>query len=216
MEKSVKDSVIQKKQDETSTATNSQVQPLPPHTEQENTSPVSQSTHSYHPYSWRLLNRILDIVDEKTHGRAGWLQRLVSYLFFGGLAALTNLLVLYLMFYHVLISLNLPGFWHNTLSYVVASEISILANFIPNDRFTFHTLPGARRPWIQRCLRFHLTTIVGAVLTYLIELGLSSLVHVEPVRAEAIATLIVLIYNFSFHHIYTYRRIKGDPAEKAA
>ena len=167
----------------------------------------AKPARSYQPYSWDLLNRVLDIVDDKTNGRAGWLQRFISYLFFGGSAALVNLAVFYIMFYHVLDPIGSDKL-RNILSYIVAAELSILANFIPNDRFTFRHLPGANRPWIQRCLRFHMTTIVGSLLTFLIEFGLSTFTHTQPIFAEAIATLLVLIYNFSFHHIFTYRHIK--------
>lgn len=165
------------------------------------------AARSYQPYSWNFLNRVLDVVDEKTRGRAGWLQRLFSYLFFGGAAALVNLAVFYIMYYYLLSEVG-PDALRNTLSYVCAAELSILANFIPNDRFTFNTLPGARRPWLQRCLRFHMTTVVGSLLTFLIELGLSTFTHTPPILAEAVATLIVLVYNFSFHHIFTYRHLK--------
>ncbi len=169
----------------------------------------AETTHSYQPYGWTFLNRVLDVVDEKTHGRAGWLQRFISYLFFGGLAALVNLAVFYVMYYHVLASLALKNATlANTLSYILASELSIIANFIPNDRFTFNKLPGAERPWLQRCARFHMTCIVGSCLTFLIELTLSTFAHTPPILAEAIATLLVLIYNFSFHHIFTYRHTK--------
>jgi putative flippase GtrA len=168
--------------------------------------PVSaQSAPGYQLYPWDFANRLLEFVDLKTNGRAGLLQRVFTYLFFGGTAALVNLGVFYVMFYHVLTSLN-PDVLRNTLSYIVASELSILANFIPNDRFTFNKLPGAQRPWIQRCLRFHMTCIVGSLLTYLIELGLSH--FIPAILAEAAATLLVLIYNFSFHHLFTYRHVK--------
>ncbi len=166
-----------------------------------------QPAHSYQPYPWSLPNRLLDFIDSKTNGRAGWIQRFVSYLFFGGTAALVNLAVFYVMYYYLIAALN-PTILRNTLSYIVAAELSILANFIPNDRFTFSALPGAKRPWLQRCTRFHMTTIVGALLTFLIELALSTFTHTQPIFAEAIATLIVLIYNFSFHHIFTYRHPK--------
>lgn len=213
MEESVKDSVEPDQQNRTVTSSGGQGWP----SDQVHTAASPLVTpHSYQPYSWGFLNRILDLVDTITHGRAGLLQRLMSYLFFGGVAALTNLLVLYLMYYHVLASFHNYPFVQNTLSYIVAAEISILVNFIPNDHFTFRSLPGARRPWIQRCLRFHLTAIVGSVLTYLIEISLSSFLHIETVRAEAIATIIVLIYNFSFHHIFTYRRIEEKAPEATA
>lgn len=162
---------------------------------------------SYQPYPWQLPNQLLDIVDKRTNGRGGQIQRVLHYLFFGGTAALVNLAAFFIMYHYVLASLT-PAWLHNTLSYMVAAELSILANFIPNDRFTFNTLPGASRPWLQRCGRFHMTCIVGTSLTFLIELSLSSFTHMEPLIAEAIATLLVLIYNFTFHHIFTYRQVK--------
>jgi putative flippase GtrA len=171
------------------------------------TTAPAKPVRSYQPYYWNLPNRVLDIVDDKTNGRAGWLQRLVSYLFFGGLAALVNLIIFYTMFYHVLASLN-PVVLRDILSYIAAAELSILANFIPNDHFTFNKLPGASRPWIQRCARFHVTAAVGTCLTFLIQFVLSTSIHTEPVFAEATATLIVLAYNFSFHHIFTFRRVR--------
>lgn len=164
---------------------------------------------SYQPYRWAFLNSVLDVIDAKSNGRAGWLQRLVSYLFFGGTAALVNLAVFSIMYYYVLASLAVHNdLLANTISYILAAECSIIANFIPNDRYTFNKLPGAQRPWLQRCLRFHMTTIVGTILTYLIQVGLSTFTHTPKVIAEAIAILLVLIYNFSFHHIFTYRHTK--------
>jgi putative flippase GtrA len=183
--------------------------PQPQHATIEPGAKPEQTSHvpSYQPYPWQLLNRVLDLVDRLTNGRAGLVQRVISYLFFGGVAALVNLGIFYLMYYHILAALN-PVPLRNVLSYIVAAECSIIANFVPNDRFTFSMLPGAKRPWLQRCARFHLTTIVGSLLTFLIEFALSSFTPIQPILAEIIATLLVLIYNFSFHHLFTYRHLK--------
>ncbi len=177
----------------------------PQHAVVETDTKPDQTRHipSYQPYPWQFLNHALDLVDRLTNGRAGLFQRVISYLFFGGLAALVNLGVFYLMYYHLLAAVNNTSL-RNILSYIVAAECSIIANFVPNDRFTFKTLPGAKRPWLQRCARFHLTTIVGSLLTFLIEFALSSLTSMQPILAEIIATLLVLIYKFSFHHLFTY------------
>ncbi|MFL5625421.1 MAG: GtrA family protein [Ktedonobacteraceae bacterium] len=94
------------------------------------------------------------------------------------------------------------------LASVFASEISIMANFIPNDYFTFSHLPGHDRSWLARYARFHLTSIVGSILTFLIESGFSYMGHVPAILAQATALILVLIYNFSFHHIFTYGHIK--------
>src|SRR5579859_4154277 len=38
---------------------------------------------SYHPTSWSIINRILDVVDDLTGGLAGWVQRFFSFAFIG-------------------------------------------------------------------------------------------------------------------------------------
>ena len=76
-------------------------------------------TRSYQPYPWSLLNSILDIVDDKLPGRAGQVQRIFSYLFFGGTAAVVNLLA-----FAIMLRL-MPGddFVQNTIAYAVAAEL---------------------------------------------------------------------------------------------
>lgn len=138
-------------------------------------------------------------------GKAGYAQRLVHYLFFGGLAALVNLVVFGLIFslLHFPSAVSVQA--RNVLASLGAAECSIMANFLLNDRFTFRSLPGARRPWLQRCLRFHATCIVGALLTFLLEFALFALAHVPALVAQMIAIVIVLGYNFTCHHYFTYR-----------
>ena len=171
---------------------------------------------SYHPTSWSIVNSILDIADNITNGRAGLLQRLFSFLLFGGIAALVNLIVFYIIFYHtslpVIVGLNADGNvkLHNVIAFLIASEISLITNFIPNDRYTFRHLPGRTRSWPARCARFHVTSISGTILTFLIEFTLSTVLHVPAIVSQAIAILIVMVYNFAFHHLFTYRHVKVE------
>ena len=162
---------------------------------------------SYHATPWNIVNASLAIADTITGGRAGLLQRLFSFVFFGGIAAVVNLVVFYVTFYHIALPVNVAI--HNIIASVLAAEISIMANFIPNDRFTFRHLPGRSRSWSARCARFHVTSIGGSVLTFLIEFCLTSFAHLPAIGAQAAALLLVLVYNFSFHHIFTYRHVKA-------
>jgi len=181
---------------------------------------LSPTTHprqpSYHPTFWNIVNSVLDIADTVTHGRAGLLQRIFLFVLFGGIAALVNLIVFYVIFYHiplpVIANLSADGNTklHNVIAFVFASEISLIVNFIPNDHFTFRHLPGRSRSWPARCARFHVTSISGTILTFLIEFTLSSEVHVPAVRAQAVAILLVMVYNFAFHHLFTYRHVKVE------
>jgi putative flippase GtrA len=173
--------------------------------------PVAPRSPSYQPTKWAFVNRVLDIVDNVTHGRAGLCQRFFMFAFIGGIAALVNIAVFYIVF--DVIKLPVNESIHNVIASVFAAEISIMANFVPNDFFTFRHLPGHQRSWLARCLRFHITSVGGSVLTFVIQFSLSHLLPVHPIIAQAIALLIVLFYNFSFHHIFTYRHIKSAASQ---
>lgn len=168
--------------------------------------PLAPRLPSYHPTAWAFVNRVLDIVDTMTGGRAGWLQRFFIYSFIGGCAALVNMAVFYLVFY--MIALPVSEALHNVIASAFAAEISIIANFVPNDYVTFRHLPGHQRSWSERCLRFHITSASGIVLTFVIQFTISHWLHMQPIIAQAIALILVLFYNFSVHHLFTYRHVK--------
>jgi putative flippase GtrA len=162
--------------------------------------PVQQP--SYYMTRWALLNRTLSIVEERTHGRAGLIQRFSTFLMVGGFAAVVQLTLFQI---GLLIPLSVSPQLHNTLAYLVAAEISIFANFIPNDRITFSHLPGHDRSWLARCLRFHITCIAGVTLTFIIEVTLHFRVGLAAIVADAIGIIISLFFNFTVHHLFTYR-----------
>ncbi len=171
------------------------ISPLTPHIKQA----------SYHPVAWAWVNAILDVVDTLSGGRAGWLQRLFTYLLIGGFAALVNLSVFFVLLYHTPLPVNAAV--HNVIASAFACEISLIANFIPNDYFTFRHLLGRHRSWAIRCARFHVVSLTGSILTLLIEFGFNSVIHIPALIAQATAIILVLFYNFSFHHIFTYRHV---------
>ncbi len=166
---------------------------------------------SYHPTRWRFVNRALDLTDDLTRGRAGWVQRFVSYGFIGGMAAVVNLAIFFVMYQVVNLPFDDAIFWQHAarwlIAFAVATEISIFANFIPNDYFTFRHLPGHQRTWIARAARFQVTCLAGTTLTFLIS-GALHFVSVQATLAQAIAIGIVFLFNFTFHHVYTYRHVK--------
>ena len=157
---------------------------------------------TYHPTSWLLVNRILAIVDELTGGRAGWVQRFFTFAFIGGFAACVNLIVFYVVTHFVLLPVN--AMLHNAIAFVVASEISLLTNFMLNDYFTFRRM-ASHRPWNARCARFHVTALTGVALTYSLQFCFNFFFYVPAFFAQALAIFIVLFYNFTFHHVFTYR-----------
>jgi putative flippase GtrA len=160
---------------------------------------------SYHPTRWAALNRALDVVDDLTNGRADWVVRFVSYIFFGGTAAIVNLAVFAIML--LLIPTSFNAFARTLIAGAAACEISLVANFLPNDYFTFRHMSGRQRSWFARCARFHATSLVGSVLTIILQQFFSHVVHIMPLLGQALAIILVLFYNFSFHHLFTYRHI---------
>ncbi len=172
--------------------------------------PSARYLPSYHPTQWVIVNRILDVVDRVTKGRADWVVRFVSYIFFGGTAAIVNLVVFFVALNYIPLHIN--SLAQNVFASALACEISLIANFIPNDYFTFRHMPGRERSWGARCVRFHITSLVGSGLTILIQLFFSHVVHITPLLGQALALIIVLFYNFSFHHLFTYRHVKTTTA----
>jgi putative flippase GtrA len=161
---------------------------------------------SFKPTGIAVVDRALARVDGVSGGRAGALLHVGSYLLSGGFAALVNLIGLHLL-YDVL-QLAVPDQVHFLIAYTLASEASIVANFIPNDRFTFSRLPGHARSWWVRCLRFHSTCIAGTLLTLVISDTLHFWLGFPALIGQAIAILIALIFNFSMHHLWTYRHLR--------
>lgn len=139
-----------------------------------------------------------------TRGHADWFGRAFSYLLIGGFSAVVNLLVFSLVYYRVTWPLDQQ--WHYIVAFGVASEVSIIVNFFPNDAITFRRLPGHVRPWPVRCARFHLTYLLGTLLQLFASFSLHALGS-PALFAQAAAIGLVTAFNFAFHHILTYRRV---------
>jgi putative flippase GtrA len=151
---------------------------------------------SYHPTRWPIVNRSLDIADALTGGRAGILQRVVNYLMFGGFAAVVNLVLVTVIYYYV--ALPVSQRMHYAIAFVVATEVSIMTNFIPQDLVTFRHLPG------------HMTSVGGVIVTAIVSFTLHEIVGIHLTIAQAIAIIVALSFNFTFHHIFTYRHVHQE------
>lgn len=165
---------------------------------------------TYIPTRWLIVNRALDLTDSITGGKAVWIQRLFTYLMVGGFAALVNLATFAFFYEKFRLPFNDHVFAQHVarymIAFLIATEVSIMANFIPNDRITFSHLPGHSRSWVTRALRFHLTCVAGTLLTLAISFSLH-LFSVQAVVAQAIALIVVTGFNFTMHHVFTYRHI---------
>lgn len=162
-----------------------------------------QRVTSYHPTRWAFVNGVLDVVERVSGGHAGLLQRVFNYLMFGGFAAIVNLVLFTILYYAVKMPID-----HRiqfAIAFALATEISIMTNFIPQDLVTFRHLAGHSRSWLVRCLRFHTTSVGGVIVTAVVSFSLHEFLGLNATIAQACAIVVALFFNFTFHHIFTYR-----------
>ena len=160
---------------------------------------------SYKPTGLSQIDDVLNRIDHLTHGKAGTLQHVTTYLFSGGLAAIVNLTTLFVVY--TVVVLPIDNQLHFVFAYFVAEELSILINFSINDRVTFTHLPGHARHWQHRLVRFHITCFTGIIVTFGLSYSLHFFVGLPVILAQSLAILISLAVNFTMHHLWTYRKI---------
>ena len=100
------------------------------------------------------------------------------------------------------------------IAFVLGTEISLVSNFILNDHFTFGDFHV--RSWRTRCLRYHVTSMGGVLLTFGSSFSLLHLLHVSALPAQAAALIIATACNFVFHHVFTYGHVALHPPATAA
>ena len=129
--------------------------------------------------------------------------RLISFLLVGGFGAVVNLACFSSIYYPMARSLN--GLLAYVIAFAMATEASILVNFMLNDHITFRRLHDQHRSWRVRCMRFHITSIGGTLVTLGISFSFLHLMHVPPLLAQSAALVVATAFNFVLHHVYTYR-----------
>ncbi|HZR40237.1 MAG TPA: GtrA family protein [Ktedonobacteraceae bacterium] len=165
---------------------------------------------SYHATRWAWTNRVLDFADSVTGRRAGLLQRLFSFLFIGGIGAIVNVLCFTVAYASLLpLAIALIAYFG---AFFLATEVSILMNFVLNDRITFRHLHTSDLSWWMRCVRFHITSIGGTLLTFCISFSLLHFIHILALLSQAIALAVATIFNFVGHHFFTYRHKREGAA----
>jgi len=144
-----------------------------------------------------MIRQISNTHREETHKMV---VRLFSFLCIGGVGAIVNLLCFSGMYYPLLGITN--SFIAYGTAFVVGTEVSIVSNFILNDRLTFGDLHALA--WRARCLRYHVTSIGGVLLTLGSSFSFLHLLHVPALPAQAAAIIFATACNFVLHNVFTY------------
>jgi len=130
--------------------------------------------------------------------------RIVVFLVIGGTVSLGNLVCVWM--------LSHQHFLPYIVYVTIATELSIFASFLLNDRVTFRSLAIHGRAWYLRFFRFHSAAAVGAIVTVTISTTLYHAIHLRPVIAQFIAITIATALNFSMHRFWTYRGLREPGA----
>ena len=128
------------------------------------------------------------------------MQRLLRFLMVGGLGAIVNLACFTGVYYFLLRITGSSAAYG--MAFLVGTETSIVFNFLLNDHLTFGDLHY--RSWQQRCLRYHVTSSIGVLLTLGSSFALLHLLHIPAFLAQAAALLIATACNFTLHQVFTY------------
>lgn len=99
---------------------------------------------------------------------------------------------------------RLTVFWgeHIVLATCVSFTVAVASSFVLN---TFWTFRGGGRGWHRRVGRFFAVAVGGVIWNALILWGLTEL-GVWDLLAKAAATVLVLIWNYTFQRNWTFRR----------
>jgi dolichol-phosphate mannosyltransferase len=134
--------------------------------------------------------------------RKGEITRFLKFIGVGLSGTVVNLGVLALV--------TLLTEWHRLVAILPGLEISILTNFMLNDRFTFSDRRvNTNNPFVKRLLKFNLVSLTGAAINF----GIYTLVTwlwgtdtlVSRTTANFIGILVAFIWNYLLSTLWTWK-----------
>jgi dolichol-phosphate mannosyltransferase len=124
--------------------------------------------------------------------------RMTRFAAVGALGTVVNLLVMALLL-HGVFEINY------VVAAVVAAEISILHNFVLQERYVFRDLRGGVHSWRDRLTRHLLFNNAEALVRLPFLILLVETVHVSAVLAQAVTLAIAFVARFLFASRVVYR-----------
>lgn len=125
-------------------------------------------------------------------------SKFVKFITIGAFSTLLHFLILFLLTLKPLVSPPLAS----AVGYLVSS----VANYYLNYRFTFqHT--GAHSTTI---LKFYIMVFIGLLINSLTFKSISLFFDAHPVIIQVPTTAIVLGWNFTVSHLWTYKNIREN------
>ena len=115
----------------------------------------------------------------------------------------------------VLLAGLLSGGLHYVAAAVIASEVTILHNFLLQERFVFRDLRDGERSFVRRALTFLVFNNAEALVRLPVLVALVSGVGVHPVVAQATTLAVAFLVRFVFVTRVVYRPLERGAAAPA-
>jgi dolichol-phosphate mannosyltransferase len=120
----------------------------------------------------------------------------------GGSGTAVNLGVQYL--------LTLAGL-HYIFAGVIATEISIINNFLLNNFWTWQDNPAkTKRSFIARLLKYNSSMIVTGIAQNLLMIFFTEVFMINDLISKFIAIVIITFVNYIIHYFWTFKGIADE------
>jgi len=146
------------------------------------------------------LNYLKHIVLLSIHEKEN--RRIPKFALVGASGTIVNLVTLGIMVDVLLVSKEISG--------IVSIEVSMLSNFMLNDSWTFRD--RRRGLIVSRLGKFHLVSLAGAGITYLVFWSLTDGLAVHYLISMGVGILGGFLWNFGINNLWTWRRSRSNPA----
>jgi len=131
------------------------------------------------------------------------LKRFIKFGIVGGSGTVMNLGVQYLLTIACL---------HYIFAGVIATEISIINNFLLNNFWTWRDNPArTKRSFAARLLKYNSSMIITGIAQNLLMIFFTEVFMINDLISKFIAIVIITIVNYVIHYFWTF---KGETDEK--
>ena len=131
------------------------------------------------------------------------LKRFIKFGIVGGSGTVVNLGIQYL--------LTLVGMYY-IFAGVIATEISIINNFLLNNFWTWKDNPAkTKRSFIGRLFKYNSSMIITGIAQNLLMIFFTELFNLNDLISKFIAIVIITFVNYIIHYFWTF---KGDKVEQ--
>ncbi len=122
--------------------------------------------------------------------RKGGLKRFIKFCFVGIIGIFVNTIILFFF-------TSIIGMFY-ILSSILAHEISIMTNFVVNDRWAFRELiADSRHSFLMRCIHYNWTRVIGVVLSIILLYFFTEFLSINYLISNVMAIMLGVIYGYS-------------------